>query len=111
MRLLLLMLLICNISEAQIAEDKKLHYTAGVFTSAVTYTYVYKETKDKKKALVYSLASAILIGTLKETMDSRQKGNRFDPQDLLATTMGGITVGVTIKLFDKNVKNRKRICR
>tara|TARA_R110000772_G_scaffold9681_3_gene31721 strand:- start:21 stop:245 length:225 start_codon:yes stop_codon:yes gene_type:complete len=69
--------------------------------SAATYSIVYSKTKSKKKALIYSVASSILIGTLKEIADSREKGNRFDKRDLLATTYGGLTIGVTFNLFTK----------
>ena len=100
-KLAIILFLTLNTVSAQIAEDKKKHYTAGVFTSAVTYTYVYSKTKDKNKALFYSLASAVLIGSLKETFDSRQKNNKFDSK---ATTLGGISVNVTIKLFNKKRK-------
>ena len=74
---------------------------AGAITTAASYEFIYGVTKDKKKARIYSLATAILVGSLKEAIDSTQKGNRFDPHDLLATTLGGITVGITFKLFDK----------
>jgi len=117
-KLAIILFLTLNTVNAQIAKDKKKHYTAGVFTSAVTYAYVYNKSKDKNKALFYvynkskdknkalfySLASAVLIGSLKETFDSRQKNNKFDSKDLLATTLGGISVNVTIKLFNKKRK-------
>jgi putative lipoprotein len=51
--------------------------------------------------LIYSVASSILIGTLKEIADSREKGNRFDTRDLLATTYGGLSIGVTFNIFTK----------
>tara|TARA_R110000744_G_scaffold198165_1_gene317376 strand:- start:225 stop:533 length:309 start_codon:yes stop_codon:yes gene_type:complete len=100
MRLIAFML-ISNLCFSQIAHDKKQHYAAGVFTSSVAYAYVYTKTKNKKKAVIYSVISAVVVGSLKEAVDSRQPGNKFDPQDLLATTLGGITVGVTIQLFNK----------
>tara|TARA_R100001377_G_C3099828_1_gene78785 strand:+ start:87 stop:407 length:321 start_codon:yes stop_codon:yes gene_type:complete len=104
-KLAIMLFLTLNTVNAQVAQDKKKHYTAGVFTSAVAYTYIHTKTKNKNKALVYSLASAILIGALKEAFDATQKGNKFDTQDLLATTLGGISFNVTIKLFNK--KRRK----
>lgn len=94
-------MLLCNTCFGQIAHDKKLHYAAGAVTTAVSYEFVYGITKSKKKARIYSLATAILVGSLKEAIDATEKGNRFDPNDLLATTLGGITVGITFKLFDK----------
>jgi putative lipoprotein len=81
--------------------DKQYHFAAGALVSAGTYTLVYAKTKSKKKALIYSVASSILIGTLKEIADSREKGNRFDKRDLLATTYGGLTIGVTFNIFTK----------
>ena len=81
--------------------DKQYHFAAGALVSAGTYTLVYAKTKNKKKALIYSIASSILVGTLKELSDSREKGNRFDKRDLLATTYGGLTIGVTFNIFTK----------
>ena len=81
--------------------DKQLHFTGGALVAAGTYTFVYVKTKNKKKALIYSIASSILVGTLKEISDSREKGNRFDTRDLLATTYGGLSIGVTFNLFTK----------
>ena len=98
---LIAFMLMSNLCFSQIAHDKKQHYAAGVLTSSVTYAYVYTKTKNKKKAAIYSIVSAVVIGSLKEVSDSRQPGNKFDPQDLLATTLGGVTVGVTIQLFNK----------
>tara|TARA_B100000497_G_scaffold117643_1_gene143076 strand:- start:365 stop:691 length:327 start_codon:yes stop_codon:yes gene_type:complete len=81
--------------------DKQYHFAGGAIAAAGTYTLVYAKTKNKKKALIYSIASSILVGTLKELSDSREKGNRFDKRDLLATTYGGLAIGVTFNLFTK----------
>ena len=98
---LLFFLPLCSYSQLYTEKDKQYHFAAGALVSAGTYTLVYAKTKSKKKALVYSVASSILIGTLKEIADSREKGNRFDKRDLLATTYGGLTIGVTFNLFTK----------
>ena len=102
-RILFLLLLIPTLSYSQLLTeyDKQYHFAAGAFVSAATYTLVYAKTKNKKKALIYSVASSILIGTLKEISDSREQGNRFDGRDLLATTYGGIAIGVTFNIFTK----------
>jgi len=89
-------------------KDKHYHYGAGVVVSAITYEYVYRKTDNKTKALIYSLGSAVLVGTLKELVDANQKGNRFDNRDLLATTYGGLTVGFTFTLFRKNKSPKQR---
>ena len=104
--LLLLLMLIPFLSNAQLLteEDKQMHFAAGAITSILVYDYVYRRTDSKKKALVYSIASSILVGTLKEVVDSREKGNRFDGRDLLATTYGGITFSVTFNILTKKKK-------
>jgi uncharacterized protein YfiM (DUF2279 family) len=89
-------------------KDKHYHYGAGVVVSTLTYEYVYRKTEDKKKALLYSVTSAVLVGTLKELVDHNQEGNRFDGRDLLATTYGGLTVGLTFSLFRKNNRSKQR---
>jgi len=89
-------------------KDKHYHYGAGVVVSAITYEYVYRKTDNKNKALIYSLGSTLLVGTLKELVDHNQTGNRFDGRDLLATTYGGLTVGFTFTLFRKNKRPKQR---
>ena len=102
-RILFFLLFIPTLSYSQLLteHDKQYHFAAGAFVSAGTYTLVYAKTKSKKKALIYSVASSILVGTLKELSDSREKGNRFDKRDLLATTYGGLSIGVTFNIFTK----------
>ncbi len=91
-----------------IEKDKQLHYAAGILSGAVGYNFVYEKTKDKNKALAAGVITSILAGVAKETYDSTRPGNKFDTKDLAATTLGGITISVTIKLF-KNVKNNKKV--
>ena len=99
-----------SVANGQIEQDKKLHFLAGGLASGFGYSYVYGKTQDKTKATIAGIGFAILAGTLKETIDSRQPGNRFDKNDLFATTLGGITVSFSINLFNrkKNAKKRKR---
>ena len=95
------------VANAQIPEDKKLHFAAGALASTTGYTYVWQKTKDKKKAMLAGIGTAILAGTVKELVDSSQPNNSFDTKDLAATALGGITVSVTINLFNK--KKRKYV--
>jgi uncharacterized protein YfiM (DUF2279 family) len=99
--LILLVLLTTIPASAQLLTepDKKMHFAAGAFTSALGYAVAYEFTKDKDKAVLYGIGTAVLIGTLKEMSDSTQSGNYFDGRDLLATTYGGISVGITIDLI------------
>ena len=85
-------------------EDKKLHYAAGILYGSVGYSYVYLKTNNKKKAILGGLASAVLVGTIKEVLDSREPGNKFDLEDLGATAIGGISISLTINLFNKKKK-------
>ena len=88
-------------------EDKQKHFAAGAIVSTLTYGVVYKKTKDKNKALVYSIASSIVVGALKELADSRIPGSKFDTRDLLATSYGGISIGVTLNLFTRKKKKKQ----
>ena len=98
---ILFFLPLCSYSQLHTEKDKQYHFAAGALFSAATYSIVYSKTKNKKKAFLYSAVSAVLVGTLKEVYDSQQKGNKFDSRDLLATTYGGLTIGVTFNLFTK----------
>tara|TARA_R110000851_G_scaffold147933_1_gene288008 strand:- start:23 stop:307 length:285 start_codon:yes stop_codon:yes gene_type:complete len=82
-------------------KDKHLHFLSGVIVSQLTYSVVYIKTKNKKKAFLYSISSSVIVGILKELSDNRQPNNRFDSKDLLATTYGGITMGITLNLIIK----------
>ena len=96
-----LLLPILSYSQLLYEEDKQIHFLAGTIISTATYTLVYQKTKSKKKAFLYAAASSIVAGTLKEMYDHQQQGNRFDSRDVLATTYGGLSIGVTISLFNK----------
>lgn len=94
------------LSNAQMLKqtDKQLHFLAGSTISAATYSITYSQTKSKKKAFIYSVASGIVAGTLKEVIDSQKQGNRFDTKDLFATALGGISVNIPLQIFNKNWK-------
>ena len=110
-KLCVLFVLSALVSNAQIPKDKQLHFAAGMIASSTGYGYVWNKTKDKKKALIAGIGTAILAGTAKEILDSRQVNNKFDIKDLTATTLGGITIGVTINLIKpkKNVGINKTV--
>ena len=92
---------IVSFANAQIPRDKQLHFAAGTIAGATGYTYVWQKTKDKKKAALAGVGTALLAGTIKELVDSSQPNNRFDTKDLAATALGGITISVTINLSNK----------
>ena len=92
-------------ANAQIPQDKQLHFAAGTIAGAFGYNYTYAKTQDKTKATLAGIGLAILAGTIKETIDSKK--DRFDLNDLAATTLGGITISVTINLIKNDGKNKK----
>ena len=105
MKKLLFILLISSVSYGQIARDKKLHFVAGALVSATTYDYVFRKTKSKKKAFIWSVASSVIAGLGKELLDQHNYGG-FDKADLLATAIGGVTATITINIFKKNKSGR-----
>ena len=80
--------LLSTLSLAQIQKDKYYHFTAGVIT----------ESTGQK--LDFPIGTAFAVGFGKETLDYIQYG-KFDKKDLLATTIGGFALHLTIKLINK----------
>ena len=101
-----------SITNAQIQDDKKLHFAAGGIASVVGYEYVYSKTGNKNQALAAGILTSLVAGIGKEVYDSFQPKNRFDQQDVAATILGGVTVSLTIKLnlinFGKEAKKKKK---
>ena len=99
-------------ADAQILqeEDKRLHFAAGIITSSLGYQFVYSKTQNKERALAAGVLTSLMAGISKETYDSFQPNNKFDNADLATTVLGGLSVSLTIKLFNKNKnKNEKNI--
>ena len=92
----------------QVPEDKQLHFGAGLISGTIGYEYVYSKTKDRKKAFAAGILTSVLAGVAKETYDSTRPGNKFDVKDLGATALGGISVNVTIQLFNKKKKKKNK---
>ena len=97
--------MVSNILHGQIQEDKKKHFLAGAAISSLTYTLAKEKLGDPNKAFLCSLAAGVLA-VAKETIDSTQPGNIFDSKDLLATTLGSVSVSLTFNLFDKKKKKK-----
>jgi hypothetical protein len=94
-RLVIIATLLSTLSLAQIGKDKYYHFGAGVLT---------EYTGNK---LDFPIGTAFMVGFGKESLDYIQYG-KFDTKDLLATTLGGLAVTLTIKLLD-NEKNNNLI--
>jgi uncharacterized protein YfiM (DUF2279 family) len=106
-KICVLIALSVSVANAQIPQDKQLHFAAGAVAGTFGYNYTYEKTNDKLKSTIAGIGLAILAGTIKETIDSQQYGNKFDIEDLAATTLGGITISVTINLIKNDRKNKK----
>jgi len=95
----ILLFLCCGLMVGQeIPRDKKLHFGAGVLSSAVGYQYVYNKTQNKEQALAAGILTSIIAGVGKEVYDSFQPKNRFDQSDVAATVLGGVTFSFTVKI-------------
>ena len=94
-------------TQTKIPEDKALHMTAGFGVSMTSYVIFYDITKDKHKAFIYSLASSILAGTLKELYDLKV-GGEFDVNDIIYTSAGGMSATLTLDLFNNYKKKEKK---
>lgn len=104
------LLLLFNPVNAQLLTepDKKMHFGAGFVFGGISYGLILEETENKQLALLGSVATAFVAGYIKETRDKRMGGN-FDNRDLLATTLGGISIGITLDIFARNGKKKGRV--
>lgn len=84
---------------------------AGAFFGSFAYALVLDKTEDNRKAFLASVVTAVAFGTIKETIDSREKGNYFDTRDFLATTYGGISIGITFDLIARKGKKKGKLIR
>ena len=101
-----------SITNAQIQDDKKLHFAAGAIASSIGYEYVYSKTQNKEQALAAGILTSIAAGIGKEIYDSLQKKNQFDQHDIAATVLGGVSFSLVIKLdainFGSEAKRKKK---
>jgi len=86
-----------EIGSYSIPEDKMYHYFAGVAITSISHDLIWEKTKSKEKAIIYSMATALVVSTLKEVFVDYRK---FDGDDIAAGMAGAITVGFTIELDD-----------
>nr|WP_299383621.1 hypothetical protein [Allomuricauda sp.] len=93
---------------AQVERDKALHFLGGNLFG-LAGAGIAKQASDGNRlwTFVGSVAGSTLIGLAKESVDASQRDNGWDNEDLAATILGGVTVGVTIEIFSKK-RNKKR---
>ena len=77
-----------------IGQDKLLHAGGCYVISATTASLVYNITEDRKKAFIYGLSSAIIVGGVKEIYDI--KCGDSDWGDMGANVVGGTLGAFTV---------------
>ncbi|MFS4416876.1 hypothetical protein [Maribacter sp. 2307ULW6-5] len=92
---------------AQIPKDKALHFLGGNLYGLVG-AGVANELSNGNRAWTFagSVGGSLLVGLAKEAIDERQY-NGWDNGDVVATVLGGLSVGVVIDVF-KQKRKRKR---
>ena len=111
--LLLVTVLAFNLSNAQLVDkDKQFHLGGGFFAAAPAYALGLDLTNgNKKQAKLISIASTLVLGTVKEALDARKRnqgggGNGFDVKDLAYTVAGGIVGTYTFEFVFNRAARR-----
>lgn len=107
--ILFMLTLIVFQSNAQIEQDKVLHFGVGALCG-LGGAVLADELSDGNRFWIFTgaVAGSLLAGVAKEAWDEQQN-NAWDNGDLAATVLGGVAVGVTIELFSgKKRKARHR---
>ena len=86
----------------QIERDKVLHFVGGNLFG-LAGAGIAKNATDGNRVWTFvgAVAGSALAGVTKEAIDSSQPGNQWDNGDVLATVLGGMTVGLAIEIFSK----------
>lgn len=94
--------------QGQVERDKALHYLGGnLFGLAGAGIAKRASNGNRVWTFVGAVAGSALIGVAKEAVDSGQRENGWDNEDLAATVLGGVTVGLTIEIFSKKRDKRR----
>jgi len=98
--------MICSNSHGQVEMDKALHFVGGSLFGLAGAGIAKKASKGNR---IWTFAGAVtgstLAGVAKEAIDDGQSNNSWDNEDLVATILGGITVGLAVELFSKKDAN------
>ncbi|UJH66882.1 hypothetical protein [Allomuricauda sp. SCSIO 65647] len=105
---LIAFLVATNLS-AQIDRDKALHFLGGNLFG-LAGAGIAKQASDGNRYWTFAgaVGGSLAIGLAKEAVDAGQRENGWDNEDLLATVLGGMTVGFTIDIFTDRKRQQKR---
>lgn len=113
-KLATILLLIPLMSLSQIKEDKIKHFLAGGSVATFGYSASYYNDinkmpmkKVRRRAKILGIASATVVGTLKEVYDINRTG--FDVADLAYTIGGGIVMTYTIDFLVGRKLHRQKV--
>jgi hypothetical protein len=107
-KLIIILFLFSSLVDAQIPQDKKLHFTAGATFGSWCFVVGDYNIKSEWKPIIYGIGGATLAGIGKESYD-KIKGRPFDVRDLGATMLGGIiSVGIIegVRLIINKTRDR-----
>jgi len=94
---LIIFFMITNIARAQFIQNDKLLHMGGSYVISSSITAItYDRTSDKRKSIIYGMATAMTIGLAKEIYD-RKHGNP-DVKDMLANFVGASLGVITIRI-------------
>lgn len=111
MKKLLVFFLTISITQnlwCQIETDKALHFLGGsLFGLAGAGIAKHATNGNRWWTFAGAVGGSALVGLGKEAIDAGQDDNSWDNDDLLATILGGVTVGITIDLFTDHNKGKR----
>jgi len=95
---------------SQVDRDKALHFLGGNLYGLAGAGIAKQISKGNRWwTFAGAVGGSALIGIGKEAIDAGQQGNGWDNDDLLATILGGTTVGITIDIFTNHKRNKKKV--
>ncbi|MBW8201066.1 hypothetical protein [Flagellimonas abyssi] len=99
---ILLLFVLATNCYGQIGGDKVLHFVGGsLFGLAGAGIAKHATEGNRVWTFVGAVTGSAIAGVAKEAIDAGQRENGWDNEDLAATILGGITVGIAIDLFSK----------
>lgn len=106
---MLVLVLVVNQAHSQIGRDKVLHFAGGSLFG-LAGAGIAKEISDGNRFWTFAgaVGGSLLVGLGKEAIDAGQSDNGWDNDDLLATVLGGVTVGIAIDIFTDHGRTKKR---